>query len=152
MVFKSNIISKLIRFCISIVFIFIVYKIMMMFFDYMRLNTYKQTEGFLTSGDYPVALDKPLLYENYNMVDKPGASRLGAAQIYVDYPIFPAHSVKINNLRYWNLPTNGECRAPDMCNNLYKTTHQKEFVPSNPPAWNNERRVNFQVSTPNLLF
>ena len=144
MVFKSNLISKFIRFCISIVFVFIVYKIMMMFFDYMRVN---KSEGFLTSGIYPVAVDKPLLYENYNVVDNPGASPLGAAQIYVDYPIFPAHSVKINNLRYWNSPTNGECQAPDMCNNLYKPTPQKEFVPSISPSWNNERRVNYQVAT-----
>lgn len=144
MVNTNNLISKTIRFSISILFFFVIYKIVMMTFNYIQ--TYKYKESFLTSGEYPVAVDKPLLYQNYNVVAHPGASPLGAAQIYVDYPIFPAHSVKINNLRYWNLPTNGECRAPDMCNNLYNPTPQKEFIPSLPPKWNNERRVNYQVA------
>jgi len=106
----------------------------------------KNMEGFLTSGEYPVADDKPLLYDSYNVMEHPGASPLGAAQIYVDNPIFPAHSVKINNLRYWTLPTNGMCTAPDMCNGLYKPTPQKMFIPSPAPKWNNERRVNYQVA------
>jgi hypothetical protein len=123
---------------IFLLLIFVIYKICMMFFQ--------EVEGFLPSGEYPVAVDKPILYDSYNISDHPGADALGAAQIYVDYPIFPAHSVKINNIRYWNIPTNGECQAPDMCNGLYKPTPQKEFVPSVSPQWNNERRVNYQVS------
>jgi hypothetical protein len=147
MVFKSNLISKIIRFCISLLFIFVIYQIVMVLFQKIQQKTYM--EGFLSSGDYPVAVDKPLLYSNYNVVDKPGASPLGAAQIYVDYPIFSASSTKINNLRYWDTPTDGMCTAPDMCNNLYKPTKQKMFVPSCPPAWNNERRVNYQVTNIN---
>ena len=137
MVLKSNnLTSKLVRYSIFLLLIFVIYKIYM----------HKQIEGFLTSGEYPVAVDKPLLYDSYNVMDHPGADALGAAQIYVDYPVFPAHSVKINNIRYWDLPTNGECQAPDMCNGLYKPTQQKEFIPSKPPQWNNDRRVNFQVA------
>ena len=147
MVFKGapHFISKAIRFCISLILIYVIYIIIMNIFQKIQQKTY--LEGFLNSGDYPVAVDKPLLYDTYNMVEHPGASPLGAAQIYVDDYIFPAHSVKSNNLRYWTLPTNGQCTAPDMCDGLYKPTQQKMFEPSVPPQWNNERRVNFQVAT-----
>jgi len=147
MVFKGTpgFISKAIRFCISLLFLYVIYIIIMKMFESIQKKTY--LEGFLTSGDYPVAVDQPLLYDSYNVMENPGASPLGAAQIYVDDYIFPAHSVKINNLRYWTLPTNGQCTAPDMCEGLYKPTQQKMFVPSVPPQWNNERRVNFQVAS-----
>jgi len=114
----------------------------------MKQQNSLQREGFsfLTSGEYPVAVDKPLLYDSYNVKKNPGADALSGHNIYVDYPIFPAHSVKTNNIRYWNIPTNGECQAADMCNGLYESTQQKEFIPSVAPQWNNERRVNYQVA------
>jgi hypothetical protein len=135
---KNNIISRIIRFSISLLLILVLYTIL--------IRLFPMKEGFLTSGEYPVAVDKPILYDSYNVKENPGADALGAAQIYVDYPIFPATSLEINNIRYWNIPTNGTCTAPDMCNGLYKSTAQKRFTPSKPPAWNNERRVNYQVA------
>lgn len=134
---KNNIISRVIRFSILLVFILVIYKILMRYFS--------MKENFLTSGEYPIAVDKPILYDSYNVAEHPGADAQGAAQIYVDYPIFPATSLENNNIRYWNTPTNGTCTAPDMCNGLYKSTAQKRFKPSKPPAWN-ERRVNYQVA------
>jgi len=147
MVFKGtpSFISKAIRFLISLLLIYVIYIIIMKIFQAIQQKKY--LEGFLTSGDYPVAVDKPLLYDSYNVMERPGASPLGAAQIYLDDYIFPAHSVKSNNLRYWTLPTNGQCTAPDMCEGLYKPTQQQMFVSSAPPQWNNERRVNFQVAS-----
>jgi hypothetical protein len=135
---KNNIISRIIRFSISLLLILVLYTIL--------IRLFPMKEGFLTSGEYPVAVDKPILYDSYNVKENPGADALGAAQIYVDYPIFPATSLENNNIRYWNIPTNGTCTAPDMCNGLYKSTAQKRFTPSKPPAWNNERRVNYQVA------
>jgi hypothetical protein len=135
---NNNIISRIIRFSISLLLILVLYTILIRFFP--------MKEGFLTSGEYPIAVDKPLLYDSYDVADHPGADALGAAQIYIDYPVFPATSLENNNIRYWNKPTNGRCTAPDMCNGLYKSTAQRKFIPSKPPTWNNERRVNYQIA------
>ena len=85
---KNNIISRVIRFSILLVFILVIYKILMRYFS--------MKENFLTSGEYPIAVDKPILYDSYNVAEHPGADAQGAAQIYVDYPIFPATSLENN--------------------------------------------------------
>ncbi len=102
-------------------------------------------EGFseLAPGIYPLSENKPLLYENYNLVTPPSLSAaLGSSDIYQDYPVFPATSTKNNNIRYWENPNNGTCAPADMCGGLYADTKQDIPSTSPPPDWS-ARRVNF---------
>lgn len=93
-------------------------------------------------GYYPKSVEKPLLSDSYNLMDKPGISKLGASDIYVNYPVFPAGHCGTNNIRYWNRPTNGQCTPPEMCMGLYEATKQKMDTFSKVPSWE-DYRVNF---------
>ena len=140
MAVKNNILSKIIRIFVAIIFFYVIYVIIGQFMKLIR-----NKEGFLNYGEYPLAVDKPILFDSYKVEDHPGVTRLSASDIYVDYPIFPSNSTKINNIRYWDLPTNGECRPPEMCGGLYKKTPQNIPPPPKAPKWDNQRRINFYV-------
>ena len=88
----------------------------------MIINDSNIKESFLSPGEFPVSVTQPLLYENYLVKKNPGASALSHSEQYVNYPIFPATSCGTNNLRYWRLPTDGQCSRADMCGGLYKKT------------------------------
>ena len=109
----------------------------------MIINDSKIKESFLSPGKFPVSVTQPLLYKNYVVKKNPGASALSHSQQYVNYPIFPATSCGTNNLRYWRLPTDGQCSRADMCGGLYKKTEPR--IPSPPPApkWGEGLRVNY---------
>jgi hypothetical protein len=106
-------------------------------------------EGFLSfsdtnlsAGEYPLAVDKPILYGDYNVLAKPHLSALNASDIYKEYPIFPAHSLDINRIRYWTKPENGTCSRAEMCGYLYdEYTPQDIPAPPPTPGWN--KRVNY---------
>jgi hypothetical protein len=105
------------------------------------LKLCKNKENFLSPGDYPISLDKPLLYENYN-VKKNSKLEKSTQDIYKNYPIFPSDSLKNNNIRYWDLPTNGQCTPPDFCMSMYNKTPQN--IPPEPKNTGFEKkRVNF---------
>jgi hypothetical protein len=100
------------------------------------------TEKSLSSGEYPLAVDKPILYGDYNTLAKPYLSALNASDIYKEYPIFPAHSLENNRIRYWTKPENGTCSRAEMCGYLYdEYTPQNIPAPPPIPGWN--KRVNF---------
>jgi hypothetical protein len=109
----------------------------------------KKQEGFLnfptnylTPGDFPLTVDKPLLNGDYNLKTPPYLSALNASEIYKEYPIFPAHSTKLNNIRYWTKPENGTCSRAEVCGYLYEDyTDQHIPPPLTNPGWN--KRVNF---------
>ena len=109
----------------------------------MIINDSKINESFLSPGKYPVSVTQPLLYENYLVKENPGASAQSHSDQYINYPIFPATSCGTNNLRYWRLPTDGQCSRADMCGGLYKKTEPK--IPALPkmPKWGQGLRVNF---------
>lgn len=87
--------------------------------------------GMLLDGWYP--LHKP----------SPGISDLSMETQYVNYPIFPAHSMNINNLKQWRKPNNGQCSPPDLCGNVYGD--RKVELPMQPPVpgFDNGTRVNY---------
>ena len=109
----------------------------------------KNQEGFLnfpnkllSPGDFPLTVDKPLLNDDYNLKTPPYLSALNASDIYKEYPIFPAHSTQINNIRYWTKPENGTCSRAEVCGYLYEDyTDQHIPPPLTNPGWN--KRVNF---------
>ena len=109
----------------------------------------KKKEGFLnfpnshlSPGEFPLSVDKPLLQGDYNLKTPPYLSALNASDIYKEYPIFPAHSTEINNIRYWTKPENGTCSRAEVCGYLYEDyTDQHIPPPLAQPGWN--KRVNF---------
>lgn len=62
---------------------------------------------------------------------------------YINYPVFPADSHNINNLRQWRKPNNGKCSPPDLCGSLYDK--RQIIIPPQPenPGFNDGVRVNF---------
>jgi hypothetical protein len=105
-------------------------------------SVYKM-ETFENPGEYPLSEDVPLLYGNYNVQENGGISKNNASDIYTNYPVFPASSCKINNIRYWRRPTNGKCSRAEMCGNLYSDT--ETYIPPEPPllGWGETPRVNY---------
>jgi len=112
------------------------------FFSLKKEGFLSFTDKNLTHGEYPLAVDKPLLYGDYDVIDNPQVSSFNSSDIYKDYPIFPSASSESNNIRYWNKPTNGTCLRSEMCGGMYKNyTHRKTQDVINVPGWN--KRVNY---------
>ena len=103
-------------------------------------------ETFQNLGVYPVSVDKPILQGDYKLQPRPDLSNFGAAQIYKNYPVFPATSLNNNNIRYWRRPTNGKCTPADFCGGVYASTYHP--IPPKPPQpkWDDGTRVNYYES------
>jgi hypothetical protein len=108
----------------------------------------KKSENFtnLEPGTYPVSVDEPILYGDYPVKENPGVTNLGSEQLYKDYPIFPAKSDKINNIRYWDTPNNGQCSPGCMCGGLYDKKTIDIPAPPPVPQWGKGTRVNYYDS------
>ena len=104
-------------------------------------------ENFLSPGDYPLSIDKPLLVGDYNLSPNPGITNNGSQAIFKDYPVFPVSSCGTNNIRYWRRPNNGQCTPASMCGGLYTDTEQKIPPPPVAPEWDNGIRVNYFESS-----
>jgi hypothetical protein len=105
---------------------------------------FSQYNDHLSSGEYPLAADKPILYGDYNVKTPPSLSAFNASDIYKDYPVFPAHSLENNRIRYWSKPENGTCSRAELCGYFYDE-YTPQNIPGPPPVpgWN--KRVNFYV-------
>lgn len=109
----------------------------------------KKMEGFTNmklsemESDYPRAETELPLQDMYppNIPFKP--SDLKYDTMWMDKPIFPAKSMKTNNIRYWDNPSNGTCTLPHQCDAFYKKIEPEKFVEPTPPAWDSGVRVNF---------
>ena len=114
----------------------------------LRSVSSPMSEPFVNSGEYPLADDKQILYNDYTVADDGGGiSALNSSDIYTEYPVFPVGSVKTNNIRYWTQPDNGKCTPPEMCGGLYVPTKQNIPPPAKAPSWSAaEPRVNFYSS------
>lgn len=104
-------------------------------------------ENFENPGIFPVAVDKPLLHDDYKISKHPGVSANSSQQNYLNYPVFPANSPTSNNIRYWRRPTNGKCSPADFCGNLYENTQQNIPAPAPAPQWDDGTRVNYYESS-----
>jgi hypothetical protein len=100
------------------------------------------TDSNLSSGEYPLAVDKPILYGDYNVLEKPHLSAFNASDIYKDYPVFPSNSLENNRIRYWTKPENGTCSRAELCGYIYDE-YTPQDIPAPPPipGWN--KRVNY---------
>lgn len=117
----------------------LLFLLLIILFLYNNINI--NIETLISPGKYPLSLDKPLLYQHYNVKKKPKLDK-STQDIYKNYPIFPSNSLKNNNIRYWDLPTNGKCTPPDFCMSLYDKTPQNTHQEPNNPGFA-KKRVNF---------
>lgn len=107
------------------------------------LYGYGLREAFTTrdASDVP----SKLLLEDWYPEKKPKAtySNQEFSTQWINLPIFPAHSSKINNLRQWRKPNNGTCIEPEMCGNVYED--RKVRLPQQPkiPGFDSGTRVNY---------
>lgn len=113
----------------------------------MKNKGTKVFEG-LSPGEYPRDQTFPLLYEDYPLKQpKMELSKLGSEQLYKFYPVFPANSTKINNIRYWKTPNNGKCSPAEFCGAYYGEKSIPINVVNPPvPEWGPDR-VNYYEST-----
>ncbi len=90
-------------------------------------------------------LKRSLLLDQWYPIHKPkvAISDMTMEKQYVNYPIFPAHSLNINNLKQWRKPNNGKCSPPGLCGNVYND--RKVVLPKQPiaPGFDNGIRVNY---------
>lgn len=111
----------------------------------------KELNETFVPGLYPSSVDNPLLVDSYKVKKKPGVDPYsGAAQIWKNYPQFPADHIGTNNIKYWRRPTNGRCTPADMCNGIYEPTEQNIPSPPIPPPvipQPGESRINFYTSS-----
>lgn len=92
-----------------------------------------ETEG-MSPGRYPASVDDLLLHCSYNQA-KPGRlTSMTARERSLNYPIFPAHHIGTNNMRYWRKPTNGQCAPGELCGGFYDDTPQNIPGPAQAPA------------------
>lgn len=108
----------------------------------------KKREYFLSPGEYPKTMIRPLLYEDYPLKKKhyKQVSSNNYSANYPHYPVFSADSLENNNIRYWKTPDNGLCSTADFCDVLYDNKilpDLKLYTPQ--PEWG-EQRVNYYVS------
>ena len=116
---------------------------------YYLLFMNKKLEGFISPndnnlayGEFPLAVDKLILHDDYNVKTPPYLSRFNASDIYKEYPVFPAHSTQINNIRYWTKPENGKCSRAELCGWFYDAYTEQHIPPAlTAPGWN--KRVNY---------
>ena len=110
----------------------------------------KKNEGFLTWGDYSKSIDYPLLYEDYPLKKKhyKRVSANNSSDNYQYYPVYSSDSLKINNVRYWTTPDNGQCSRAEFCDVLYdkKELSEQHIYPPQ-PEWGPER-VNYYETKP----
>ena len=107
------------------------------------LSMYSVRESFtLRDG---ADIDQKMLLADWYPVKKPDPelSHMSMDKQYVNYPIFPAHSQNINNLKQWRKPNNGRCVPPDLCGEVYDD--RKIVYPQQPkvPGFNDGTRVNY---------
>ena len=106
------------------------------------INGYSLRETFRTQ-DASGIPSKMLLSDWYPEHKPMTVSNMEFSNQWVNYPIFPAHSTNINNIRQWYKPNNGLCVDPELCGNVYNDL--KLTIPQQPklPGFDNGIRVNY---------
>lgn len=101
----------------------------------------KRKESFITYGDYPNSVDFPLLNGVYPLKKDIKLSQESRDHLYELYPIHPANSPELNNVKEWKSPDNGNCSPAELCNAIYDIkpvqAHPEIQSPSDP--WNSNR-------------
>ena len=75
-------------------------------------------------GPFPDAVTSGILSDWYGEKKYEGLQPTSYGKNSANYPIFPAAHCGTNNIRLWDLPTNGTCAPAEICTQLYKRTDQ----------------------------
>ena len=104
-------------------------------------NMRSKRESFVTYGDYPNSVDLPLLNGVYPIKKDVKLSQEGRDKLYELYPIHPANSPDINNVKEWKTPDNGNCSPAELCNAIYdiKPVQANSVIQSPTDPWNSKR-------------
>ena len=133
------------------IYVYLVILILGLLFYPFVMSLFKINEGYsnlsikLEKGEYPIAVDNPILQCDYPVKENPQLSNLSSENIWKDYPVFSVGSYeqKTNNVRYWKNPNNGKCSPATFCNSIYNDKKIEIPPPPKAPEWDNGIRVNF---------
>ena len=95
-------------------------------------------------GIYPTAVTKPIL-NSYQEKQNPQLSNLSYQEMSKAYPVFPANSLKNNNLEYWSLPNNGTCSPAEFCDAIY-LPNPNAVNKMDTNIWNNDNNCSPRVN------
>lgn len=109
-----------------------------------NMRARKETETFVTYGEYPQTVDSPLLSDIYPVKKQPKLSTEGREILHKLYPIYDSNSKELNNIKDWSSPDNGNCSPAELCNSMYDTIQVEKSSEVKSPLneWTNTR-INF---------
>jgi hypothetical protein len=115
-----------------------------------------KSEDIRTPGEYPLTVDKPPLYDTYELKGSNIITSNGSAHNWKEYPVFALGSFKqiTNNLRFRKSPDDGTASTGDFSDAIYNTkTVKTNIIEPLPPVDENDgARVGYYRSEPNHLF
>lgn len=80
----------------------------------------------LMPAKYPVSVNEPLLYGDYNVKSNTNVTKNNNYNIWKDYPVYTSsYKQETNNKRYWSTPDNGMCSPAEFCGTPYSPTKVK---------------------------
>ncbi len=115
------------------------------FFYALMTRRENNLEGF-SPGNYPCEDDQLPLNDWYpSHKPEPEISGIPQWKQFKNYPIFPAKSTNINNIRQWRQPNNAQCTPNGLCGKFYGDRQVTMPKPPQCPGFE-KRRVNFYNS------
>ena len=108
-------------------------------------KSFKENMTNLLPAKYPIAVDDPILVNDFPLKKNMGLSKNTNEINYSFYPVFASSLDQYtNNVKYWATPENGLCSRAEMCGGLYKNKIPN-ISPPPPiiPFSNPKIRVNF---------
>jgi len=115
-----------------------------------------KSQAITTPGDFPLTVDKPLVYDSYKYKGVNQVSNNEEQNVWRWYPVFPLPSFEqiTNNLRYRNSPDDGTASRAEFSGALYNERRTKtNIIKPLPPAQEGPgARVGYFRAEPNDLF
>ena len=89
-----------------------------------------KSEDIRTPGEYPLTVDKPPLYDTYELKGSNIITSNGSAHNWKEYPVFALGSFKqiTNNLRFRKSPDDGTASTGDFSDAIYNTKTVKTNI------------------------
>jgi hypothetical protein len=123
---------------------------------------FKFSEGFrlsgpieLLPGDYPNAVDKPLLGDMFTLTGNTNVLEGGnSTSMWTSNPVGNFNQIT-NNTKYPDSPDNGSCTPAAFCDVFYKKDHdlkeKNTITPLKPAEEGEGARINYYRTMPNKL-
>jgi hypothetical protein len=106
-------------------------------------------------GEFPLAVDLPILHGDFPLTGAKGVSKLGSANLWKYKPVFEVGSFEqiTNNEKNIKNPDDGSCTPGNFCGALYKDRKEPSNVinPLPPVAFGQGARVGYYRNEDYLL-